>query len=92
MFGQFKVLGGDFKTGDGKGQFTFGTLSLYDLKKHSFTADTKYQESQIRSVEPQLQKGGKMTFVCRLSDGRKFIGEAEVDIYQRLLVAALANG
>jgi hypothetical protein len=50
------------------------------------------KESQISSVEPQLQKGGTVTFVCRLSDGRTFIGEANVDIYQRLLVAALSNG
>ena len=123
-FGSFKVLGGDFKTGDGKGQLTGSALLLYDPAKSSFMPDFTYARTMISSVDIATEesvkrvggtvgwaaagglllgpvgllagallggRGKKVTFICVLSNGRKFLAEADADIYKKFLAATMTH-
>jgi hypothetical protein len=115
MFGQFKIIAGDFRT-DAKHQFVSDTLLLFEIGGWGFKAK-KYPVAQILGVEEVSSDnarktggtvgwgiagalvagplgavaagylGGKkdeVTFICRLSDGKEFVGVMKKSIFIKL--------
>jgi hypothetical protein len=54
---RFKVLGGDFKAKDS--YLYWGTLSLYDPRKNSFSADTNIPLTEVTAVEVATEENVK---------------------------------
>jgi hypothetical protein len=115
MFGQFKIIAGDFRT-NAKHQFVNDTLLLFEVGGWGFKAK-KYPSAHIVGVEEVSSDntrgaggtvgwgiagalvagplgavaagylGGKkdeVTFICRLSDGKQFVGVMKKSIFVKL--------
>ncbi len=86
-----KILSGDFKIGDDN---SFDGKKLILLKKDVYNLREEIGVKDIASVTVKKVEGstrGLVPFECKLTDGRSFIAETDINTYKILLVQASEN-